>query len=61
MRPTEFYKTDTRHWTLGIILALLLQVVAFSYWAGSLNARVNALTGAVEQLQREFAAALTRR
>jgi hypothetical protein len=61
MRPGEFYKSDHHRWALGVIMALLLQVVAFSYWAGTLKARVDGLTSAVEQLQREFTAALTRK
>ena len=61
MRPGDFYKSDSHRWSLGIILALLLQVVAISYWAGSLTARVNGLTSAVEQLQREIAAMIANR
>jgi cell division protein FtsB len=56
MTPHETERKQQGPWPWTILLAVLLQIIAFSFWAGSLTARVDALTTAVEQLQKEFTA-----
>ena len=52
--------TPTAHngqrWTLAVTLALVLQIVALGYWAGSLSAKVDALTRAVTELSLDLRA-----
>jgi hypothetical protein len=60
MTPTPADTTTTR-WFAAFTLALVIQSAAFGYWAGSLNASVTALTGAVAQLRQDVAAHINAR
>jgi len=43
---------DYNHrWLAGLALAVLLQAVAFGYWAGSITERVASLTRTVDALR----------
>jgi hypothetical protein len=44
------------HWAVGIILAIVLQVLAFTFWAGRLQGTVNALIGNVDALRHDLSA-----
>ena len=45
---------DTNHrWLAGLALAVLLQAVAFGYWAGTVTERVATLTRTVDALRAD--------
>jgi len=47
-------RRERNRWALGIILAIVLQALAFSFWAGKLQGTVNALVDTVDQLRRDL-------
>ena len=49
-------RRERNRWALGIILAIVLQALAFSFWAGKLQGTVNALVDTVDQLRRDLSA-----
>lgn len=49
-------RRESNRWALGIILALILQALAFSFWAGQLQGTVHALVGTVDGLRRDLSA-----
>jgi len=54
-------RRERNRWPLGIILAILLQALAFSFWAGKLQGTVNALVGTVDGLRRDLSEHMNRK
>lgn len=61
MKPGEFYKSEHHRWALSIVLALLLQAIAFSFWAGRLDGRVTEVIRALGALHADFTAHVNRK
>jgi hypothetical protein len=49
-------RRQQNRWAIGIILAIVLQALAFSFWAGQLQGTVSPLVGTVDQLRRDLSA-----
>jgi len=47
---------ERNRWALGIVLAIVLQALAFSFWAGQVQGTVHALVGTVDGLRRDLSA-----
>jgi hypothetical protein len=56
MTHTERKDYENHRWALGIILAVMLQALAFSYWAGRLAGTVAALQDTVNSIRVDLSA-----
>jgi len=57
--PSE--RRERNRWALGIVLAIVLQALAFSFWAGKLQGTVNALVGTVDGIRRDLSEEMNRK
>lgn len=55
--PSDDHHHQSEHrWPLAIVLSIVLQALAFSFWAGRISGTVDALTHAVSALRMDFSA-----
>jgi hypothetical protein len=54
MTSYERRKPETLQWALGIILVILLQTLAFTFWLGEINATVKRNSGLIDQIRQDL-------
>lgn len=56
MTRNEWEFNTNHRWAAGIILAILLQALAFTFWAGRIQGTVTSLVTNVDGLRRDLSA-----
>lgn len=54
MTRSQWSGEANHRWALGIILALLIQTLAFAFWLGEISGTVKRNTGLLDDLRRDL-------